>query len=459
MRATDMAVVVSPGQNEKDDMAAKGLDIVPHRRRMNSEKMEDKFKDPDDPFRLVFLCAMWLTGFDAPSCSTVYLDKPMKNHTLMQTIARANRVCGDKEAGLIVDYVGVFRNLQRALAIYARGAGSGEMPIKDKAALFTELEKALGFVRAFCETRGVHAAVIINERGLARLKAIADATELLLGTDEQKQAFLRLEAQAWKLYMAVLPDPRATPLAAEMAVWHVLASRLRALTKPADISAIMSGIEALLDESIIGHTIRAPITGDLTDLFDLRKIDFEKLSAAFRRGQKRTKVQVLRAKVEDQLREMVRRNPTRADLLEKFQTMIAEYNAGSASVDQLFEQLLEFIRRLSDEEQRAVREGLEEEELAIFDLLTKPEPKLTKAQEVDVKAIARRLLAKLKREKLILDWRLKENAKADVRQTIREEYDELPEVYDRRLWEDKVERTFQFMFERYPGETMSTTAL
>ena len=167
MKATDMAVIVSAGQNEKDDMAAKGLDIVPHRRRMNSEKMEDKFKDPDDPFRLVFLCAMWLTGFDAPSCSTVYLDKPMKNHTLMQTIARANRVCGDKEAGLIVDYVGVFRNLQRALAIYARGTGSGEMPIKDKAALLAELEKALNSVRAFAEARGVHPAAIIKEKGLA----------------------------------------------------------------------------------------------------------------------------------------------------------------------------------------------------------------------------------------------------------------------------------------------------
>jgi hypothetical protein len=117
-----------------------------------------------------------------------------------------------------------------------------------------------------------------------------------------------------------------------------------------------------------------------------------------------------------------------------------------------FEQLLDFIRRTSEEEQRAAREGLDEEELAIFDLLTKPEPTLAKAQEVNVKAIARHLLAKPKREKLILDWRLKENAKADVRQTIREEYAELPEVYDRRLWEDKVERTFQFMFERYAGE-------
>jgi type I restriction enzyme R subunit len=452
MKATDMAVIVSAGQNEKDDMAAKGLDIVPHRRRMNTEDMEAKFKDPDDPFRLVFLCAMWLTGFDAPSCSTIYLDKPMKNHTLMQTIARANRVCGDKEAGLIVDYVGVFRNLQRALAIYARGTGSGELPIKDKAALLAEFKKALDALLAFAEVQGVTPAPIAQATGLARLKALADATDALLGTDAQKQIYLRLENHAWKLYKAALPDPRAAPYAADVAVLHVLAERLRSLTQKPDISGIMGDIETLLDESIIGHAIRAPITDDFTKLFDLRAIDFDKLSAAFRKGQKRTQVQMLRAKVEQKLGEMIRRNPTRADFLEKFQSMIAEYNAGSASVDQLFEQLLAFIRSMSQEEQRATREGLDEEELAIFDLLTQPEPKLTKAQEVGVKKIARALLAKLKREKLILDWRLKENAKADVRQTIREQYDDLPEVYNRRLWEDKVERTFQLMFERYPGD-------
>ena len=239
---------------------------------------------------------------------------------------------------------------------------------------------------------------------------------------------------------------------------HVVAERLRSLTKRADVSGVLDDIETLLDESIIGHAIRAPITDDFSGLFDLRAIDFEKLSAAFRKGQKRTKVQLLRAQVEQRLGDMIRRNPTRADLLDRFQAMIAEYNAGSASVEQLFEQLLDFIRRMSHEEQRAAREGLDEEELAIFDLLTKPEPKLTKAQEVEVKAIARKLLAKLKREKLVLDWRLKESAKADVRQTIREEYDGLPEVYDRRIWEDKVERTFQFMFERYAGEASSPPA-
>jgi type I restriction enzyme, R subunit len=145
----------------------------------------------------------------------------------------------------------------------------------------------------------------------------------------------------------------------------------------------MGDIETLLDESIIGHAIRAPITDDFTELFDLRAIDFNKLSAAFRKGQKRTQIQMLRAKVEQKLGEMIRRNPTRADLLEKFQSMIAEYNAGSASVDQLFEQLLAFIRSMSEEEQRATREGLDEEELAIFDLLTQPEPKLTKIHIVE----------------------------------------------------------------------------
>jgi type I restriction enzyme R subunit len=162
-------------------------------------------------------------------------------------------------------------------------------------------------------------------------------------------------------------------------------------------------------------------------------------------------VQLLRVQVEQRLAAMVRQNPTRADMLERFQSMIAEYNAGSATVEQLFQQLMDFIHGMSEEDQRAAREGLNEEELAIFDLLTKPEPKLTKAQEIEVKRIARTLLADLKREKLILDWRLKENAKADVRQTIRVEFDDLPEVYDRRMWEEKVERTFQYVFERYSG--------
>src|SRR5664279_1664051 len=148
MRSVDMAVVVSQGQNEIDDLKQKGLDILLHRERMQKEDLDSKFKDPDDPFRLVFVCAMWITGFDVPTCSTIYLDKPMKNHTLMQTIARANRGAPGKSAGVIVDYVGVFQNLQKALAIYGGGKG-GETPIRDKGELVAELEEVLAAAQTF----------------------------------------------------------------------------------------------------------------------------------------------------------------------------------------------------------------------------------------------------------------------------------------------------------------------
>ncbi|MEZ0083784.1 type I restriction enzyme R subunit [Bradyrhizobium japonicum] len=154
MRSVDMAVVVSQGQNEIDDLKQKGLDILPHRERMQREDLEAKFKDASDPLRLVFVCAMWITGFDVPTCSTIYLDKPMKNHTLMQTIARANRRAPGKNAGVIVDYVGVFQSLQKALAIYAAKGNGGDPPIKDKQALVDALEVALKAAREFCSGAG-----------------------------------------------------------------------------------------------------------------------------------------------------------------------------------------------------------------------------------------------------------------------------------------------------------------
>ncbi len=156
-----MALIVSPGQNEIEQMKKLGLDIVPHRKRMNESKprLDEKFKDPDDPLRLVFVCAMWLTGFDAPSCSTVYLDKPMRNHTLMQTIARANRVFPGKHSGLIVDYANVFASLEKALAIYGAGKG-GKTPVRDKQQLVEELRKAVDDATAFCASHGVILAAI-----------------------------------------------------------------------------------------------------------------------------------------------------------------------------------------------------------------------------------------------------------------------------------------------------------
>src|SRR6185437_10734739 len=168
---TDMAVVVSPEQNEIEEFKKKGLDIAVHRKRMVKEDLETKFKNPDDPLRIVFVCAMWITGFDVPSCSTIYLDKPMKNHTLMQTIARANRVWRDKQNGLIVDYVGVFRNLQKALAIYGTTQGGtkpGDLPIKDKLELVRLLRETIQEAAVFCRERGVDLDAIRAASGFER---------------------------------------------------------------------------------------------------------------------------------------------------------------------------------------------------------------------------------------------------------------------------------------------------
>jgi type I restriction enzyme, R subunit len=166
IQTTDMAVVVSPAQNEIEQIKTFGIDAVPHRKRMRKQPLDEKFKDPDDPFRLVFVCAIWLTGFDAPSCSTIYLDKPMRNHTLMQTIARANRVYPGKQSGVIVDYANVFASLEKALAIYGKGRG-GETPVRDKNELAEELRQAVADASRFCEQHGVDLAKIdVRSRGL-----------------------------------------------------------------------------------------------------------------------------------------------------------------------------------------------------------------------------------------------------------------------------------------------------
>jgi type I restriction enzyme R subunit len=232
LKATDMAVVVSPSQNEIDFMAKRGLEIRVHRERMVKEDLDEKFKAAEDPLRLVFVCAMWITGFDVPTCSTVYLDKPMKNHTVMQTIARANRVAPGKQAGLIVDYVGVFRNLKDALAIYAQPRpGVTTDPIEGKAELVAALRAALRTATLFAEARGVRAVEVLAVTGFERQAKLQEAVEAILGTDDDKRNFLRLVGDAWKLFRAILPDSAALEMRGDMIVLQIVAETIRTMSR------------------------------------------------------------------------------------------------------------------------------------------------------------------------------------------------------------------------------------
>jgi type I restriction enzyme R subunit len=418
---TDMAVVVSQSQNEIEEFQKKGLDIATHRKRMVKEDLETKFKNPDDPLRIVFVCAMWITGFDVPSCSTIYLDKPMKNHTLMQTIARANRVWKDKQNGLIVDYVGVFRNLQKALAIYGAVQDGGITPIHDKSELVRQLREAISTTTAFCVERKIDPAKIRDARGFEREKLKEDAVAALVVNDETRRQYLNLAAAVNALFKSLLPDASAFEFGPVCNVFKVVAEKIRSELPVVDISAVMADVEALLNKSIAaGGYVMPPVSNDPARYIDLSQIDFEALKAQFDNGRKTVEVQKLRAKIAMKLAQMVKLNRTRIDFLEEFQKMIDEYNAGSSNVEAFFAKLMAFTKKLNAEEKRGLAEQLTEEELVIFDLLTKPKITLTPQETAEVKKVAKSLLEKLKQERLVLDWRKQQTTRAMVLVTLGE---------------------------------------
>ncbi len=456
MEETDMAVVVSPSQNEAEELAKKGADIKPHRWRMVHEDLDTKFKDARDPFRIVFVCAMWMTGFDAPCCSTIYLDKPMRNHTLMQTIARANRVFGEKVNGLIVDYVGVFRSLQKALAIYGSAPGGGwaegEMPAQDKAALVAQVRRATGEVESFCTARGIDVPAMLAARGLEFVRLLDDAVDALIDRDETKRAYLSLSDGLTRLYAAILPDRAANEFAARRALFAVIAKKIRSLAEVPDISRVMGAVEALLDRSVAAQPY---VIREQEASYDLSKIDFSLLRARFAQGHKHAEVEKLKAAVAHKLEEMVRLNRTRMDLLAKFQAMIDEYNSGAANVEELFARLVAFVQTLNEEDQRHMTEQLSEEELTLFDLLTRPAIKLTEKERREVKKVAQELLQTLKREKLVLEWRKRQQSRAAVQLAIEEALDRLPAAYTREVYKTKCETVYQHVYESYFGAGQS----
>lgn len=449
---TGMAVVVSQSQNEASEIAKKGADITPHRKRMNDEDLAAKFKDPKDPLRIVFVCAMWMTGFDAPALSTLYLDKPMRNHTLMQTIARANRVFPGKISGELIDYIGVFRDLKKALAIYAAGPKGTELPVEDKDAQADELKGAIASVREFLASSGVELEALMTAKKLQWVVALGDAVDKLVVNDMVRASYLHMADQAAKLWKAVKPHPAAAQAGPEMWAIVRISQAIRELSPPADVSSLMAEVEMLLEESIAAEPY---VIEGAEKRVDLSEIDFDALAKEFGEGRKSTAAQRLRGSLEDKLQQLIRLNPTRIDYLEKLREMVERYNSGSANIEEFFEQLKLFAQEVTEEESRAVREKLSEEELTLLDLLTKPEPELSKTQGAEVKKVARELLTKLKQELLVLDWKKRQATRAAVQVAIEAELDRLPNIYDAELYRKKCSRVFEHVFEAYQGDGKS----
>ena len=458
MEGTDMAVVVSRSQNEISDLRARGVDITPHRQRMNTEDLDTKFKDPEDPFRIVFVCAMWMTGFDVPACSTIYLDKPQRNHTLMQTIARANRVFKDKVNGLIVDYIGIFGNLEGVLAIYAKGTDpEGRCPIRDKSELVEELRTVIIEIKEFCANLGVDLPQIdaTETERLERIRLITDAVNRILVNDETKGDYLQHASQISRLYKAIRPDSAVSDFNSICTLINTIAQKIRNLTpQPPDTTDVMEQIEDLLDRSIVrtGYIIEAAGGYETDSIVDLSRIDFDQVRERFRTQHKQIEVERLRGAISRKLSEIIPLNRTRMDYQERFEQIIAEYNAGTSGIDVCFEQLIALTRELNAEEQRAIAEQLCEEELAVFDLLTRPALDLTEVEKNQVKGISRQLLETLKRERLFLDWRKRQQSRAAVKVTIEDILEDLPlPRYTDDTYQQKCEVVYQHIYDCYYG--------
>ncbi|MCW9038392.1 MAG: type I restriction endonuclease subunit R, partial [Altibacter sp.] len=336
---TEVCVVVSSEQNEVKKFKKLGLDIETHRKKMAERDLEKEFKNEDNPFRLAIVCAMWITGFDAPCVSTVYLDKPIKGHTLMQTIARANRVYDDeKENGLIIDYGNVYKQLEKAYSVYGEGenkgkpkgkSGDGEdthNPVEKLIEMTTELTASILAVREFLQEVQFDLDSLINsETAMIKLGHLKEATNAVCLNETIRTQFEVAARDVFRKYMALYPEEEVKQFTREFNSIEAIYDQLNQKTKSADISDVMRKLQQEVSMSV--STLKNEVRED--DYVDLSNLDFDKLRAAFAKSNNKNAVVFdLQEAIQKKLEQMVQQNPLRLEFYEKYKKIIEEYNAG-----------------------------------------------------------------------------------------------------------------------------------
>ncbi|RYG54641.1 MAG: type I restriction endonuclease subunit R, partial [Chitinophagaceae bacterium] len=316
IKETEICVVVSSEQNEIKKFKQWDLDIEPHREKMNSQDLEERFKNEDDPFRFVIVCAMWITGFDVPTLSTLYLDKPMKSHTLMQAIARANRISEGKNNGLIVDYIETYTSLVDALAIYGTGGDdkgenkgdTGKPPLEPNTELLHLLEEAIVSTETFLQDEvGFNLAELTGAEGLKKIAALEEALNAVYTNDETKSKFQILAREVFKKFKALQPHKVLNQFAPRKNAIDAIYTAIEGKVESADVAEIMMKIQKVVDDSI--ESMVCESVPNESKLIDLSGLDFDLLEKYFLKTKnKNAAVQSLKDKIESELREMVERN-------------------------------------------------------------------------------------------------------------------------------------------------------
>lgn len=441
MRATEICVVVSQEQGEVAEFAKwrnfrdEPLDIKPHREKMVKRDLEKEFKKTEHPFRVAIVCAMWLTGFDVKSLATLYLDKPMQGHTLMQAIARVNRVGGGKKHGLIIDYNGMIKSLRRALATFAQGdragTGKGEAEqdtVRDDAEALAEYANSLRAGREFLGDLGFELDALIAATGFDKQQKILEAVNLLSESDERRKTYQVIVEDVQARYRGLFPHPGLFAHDAEEGALAAIHNKLQEARVAPDVSALLQDLYEVVDVAVATESpgVKQPLPR-----YDLSNIDFTRLRAEFDKTPFKNVVAMnLMQKIELRLAAMVAANPTRVDLYERYQEIVQAYNKDkdAAEIEIVMGKLYAMTDSLDEEGRRYLREGLDsEQQLAVFDLLQKEA--LTNKDREAIKQVAKELLEKLNSGKLQIDhWREKATAQAQVKaEIIKHLFEHLPD--------------------------------
>ena len=454
MKETEMAVVISQEQNEIQTFQKWGLDIKVHRQKMEKRELDKEFKDAANPLRVVFVCAMWLTGFDVKCLSCLYLDKPLKAHTLMQTIARANRVAAGKSNGLIVDYIGIVKALRKALADYtANIAGqNGADPTIDKQELIARILDTISAAKDYLLRYHFYLHKLIEAKDFEKLELLKEAANAVSGTLEERKQFQTYVTELIRLMKYVdrqdITSENRKEYEALVAIFHQLQKK----RKNASNTDLMVEINHIISEYV---EVDVPQEGLVPSRrFDISKIDFALLQKEFARTKKRNlMLKDLDELIQERLNKLLFSNSQRINYYERYQKIIEDYNSeqNQATIEKTFMDLMDLAKSMDQEEQRYAREGFSsDEELSLYDLLFSET--LTKQEMQQIKRVAVDLLAKVKAKIAELDhWRDKEETKAPVDNLIRDTlWSELPNCYDEISISTCRQKIYEYVYVRYP---------
>jgi type I restriction enzyme, R subunit len=485
MKQTEMAVIVSADEDdakhsaEMSEQTGEHIDLTFHYQRLQCRNLAEDFKNANHPLRIAFVCAMWMTGFDVPCLSTMYLDNPLKDHTLMQTIARVNRVFKDKVDGLIIDYSGAIHNLADALATYAQeypGAyDEQDSPVGEKSELVQALRDKLKECEEFCQGRGIDVPALLErleEAGRQKQRELVlSAVNALLVYDEIKVSYLVLAGEIRNLYKGILPDAAEKEFTLPVHLHHLVESRIYDTMRRPIAPDLMQDIRDLVHRSLEVRERLDRLSADTYEVpgsFYLHQVDLSRLDSSLRSGHRHIAAEQLRNQILDRIQRMMQVNPSRVTYMEKLQRAIDRYNEGCENqaiypdlvdstrnisqhpatildqerlLDEYDDALMEVARDVAEEEQRHTREGLSEQELAIFDILTL-NVSLTGEERARVKQVARDVLAALRPTFDLIDWQKKALTLNRARVTIEDELFKLSQAYNPETYNQECDALF-----------------